>query len=45
MYRWLIPRIGYRAAMAVTAVWYAVLVLLIILFAAEPSVEFRYDDL
>ena len=45
MYAWLLPRIGRRAAVVVTAIWYAVLIALIVLLANEPSVNFRYDDL
>jgi hypothetical protein len=45
MYAWLLPRIGRRAALVVTAVWYAMLIALVILLAAEPQADFRYDDL
>lgn len=45
MYGWLLTRIGHRAAVAVTALWYAVLIVLVILLAAEPPADFRYDDL
>lgn len=45
MYSWLLPRIGRRGAVLVTAVWYAILIALVVLLAAEPSADFRYDDL
>lgn len=45
MYAWLLPRIGPRAALAVTAAWYAALLVLVILLASEPTTDFRYDDL
>jgi hypothetical protein len=45
MYAWLLPRIGTRAALVVTAIWYAALLVLVILCATEPPAEFRYDDL
>jgi hypothetical protein len=45
MYGWLLPRIGHRTALAVTALWYAILLVLVILLAAEPPMDFRYDDL
>jgi hypothetical protein len=45
MYAWLLPRIGPRAATLVTALWYGALLALVILFAAEPPADFRYDDL
>lgn len=44
-YAWLLPRIGPRAAAVVTALWYAALLALVILFATEPPADFRYDDL
>jgi hypothetical protein len=45
MYGWLLPRVGHRVAVTVTALWYAVLIVLVILLAAEPPADFRYDDL
>ena len=45
MYGWLLPRVGARTALILTAVWYATILLLILLLAAEPSGEFRYDDI
>jgi hypothetical protein len=45
MYSWLLPRIGRRAALLLTALWYAVLIALVVLLAAEPESGFRYDDL
>jgi|AP12_2_1047962.scaffolds.fasta_scaffold03554_1 hypothetical protein len=45
MYGWLQPRVGHRVAVAVTALWYALLIVLVLLFAAEPPADFRYDDL
>src|SRR5690606_21796084 len=45
MFGWLQPRIGHRAAVAVTALWYALLIALVLLFAVEPAADFRYDDL
>lgn len=45
MYAWLLPWIGPRAALLVTAIWYAALLVLVILCAAEPPADFRYDDL
>ena len=45
MYAWLSPRVGRRGALIVTTVWYAALLVLVILLAAEPSGNFRYDDL
>jgi hypothetical protein len=40
-----LPRVGRRWALLLTALWFAVLIALIILLAAEPKVGFRYDDL
>ena len=45
MYGWLSPRIGRRAALLLTALWYAFLIALVVLLAAEPESGFRYDDL
>lgn len=45
MFGWLLPRVGRRAALVFTALWYAVLIALVILLAAEPEAGFRYDDL
>jgi hypothetical protein len=45
MYAWLLPRVGARAALVVTALWYAVLLVLVLAVAVEPTGEFRYDDL
>jgi hypothetical protein len=45
IYQWLAPRLGARAALIVTGVWYGTLLLLILLFAAEPIGDFRYDDI
>ncbi len=45
MYGWLSPRIGHRAAVAVTALWYGLLLVLVMLLATEPPADFRYDDL
>ncbi len=45
MYGWLLPRIGHRAAIFATALWYAFLIVLVTLLAAQPEADFRYDDL
>ena len=45
IYRWLEPRIGSRAAMIVTGLWYGSLLTLILLFASEQAGDFRYDDI
>jgi hypothetical protein len=45
MYGWLLPRVGHRTALVVTALWYLLLILLVTLLAAEPPADFRYDDL
>ena len=45
MYGWLLPRVGHPAAVALTALWYAFLIALVILLAAEPPTDFPYDDL
>lgn len=45
MYGWLLPRLGRRGAVAVTALWYALLLVLVVLLAVEPPADFRYDDL
>jgi len=44
MYGWLLPRIGRRAAIVVMSLWYGALLVLVLLLAAEPSGNFRYDD-
>jgi hypothetical protein len=44
MYAWLLPRIGGRAAIVVMSLWYGALLVLVLLLAAEPSGNFRYDD-
>jgi len=45
MYGWLLPRVGARAALILTALWYAALLVLMLLVAVEPTGEFRYDDI
>ena len=45
MYGWLLPRVGARAAFVCTALWYAVILVLVLLVAVQPTGEFRYDDL
>jgi len=45
MYGWLLPRVGRRAAILLTALWYAALIALVVLLAAKPESGFRYDDL
>jgi hypothetical protein len=45
MYGWLLPRVGRNAAIVLTALWYAALIVLVILLAAQPPADFRYDDL
>lgn len=45
MYWWLRHRLGTHWAVVLTAIWYALLLTLILLLAAEPSGDFRYDDL
>jgi hypothetical protein len=32
-------------ALVLTALWYAALLILVLLVAAQPTGEFRYDDL
>jgi hypothetical protein len=45
MYAWLLPRVGARAALILTALWYALILVLVLLVAVQPTGEFRYDDL
>jgi len=45
MYGWLLPRVGRRWALLLTALWFGTLIALVILLAAEPKAGFRYDDL
>ena len=45
MYAWLRKRVGRRVATALMGLWYAVLLVLILILASETSVNFRYDDL
>lgn len=45
MYGWLLNRIGARAAFIATALWYAILLILVLILAVEPIAEFRYDDI
>lgn len=44
MYAWLVPRVGRRIAIVATSLWYGALLVLVLLLAAEPSGNFRYDD-
>lgn len=45
MYGWLLPRIGRYPAIAVMAIWYGLLLVLVLLLAAEPTGNFRYDNI
>ena len=44
MYAWLLPRFGPHIALAITSIWYGALLVLVLLLAAEPTGNFRYDD-
>jgi hypothetical protein len=45
VYHWLQSRVGARIATVLTGLWYALLLLLILLLAGTPASHFRYIDL
>jgi hypothetical protein len=45
MYRFLLHHLGERAAVWGTAVWYAVLMIAVVLSFSVPAGEFRYGNM